>query len=61
VRPSDGRRRSDRQAEEAPGAEAPDAAAPSGEDRARRFLDLWERNLSYLALNGPVPGDAPER
>ena len=28
------------------------------DDRARRFLDLWERNLSYLALNGPVTGGA---
>jgi hypothetical protein len=34
-------------------------AHPGGErgesDRARAYLDLWERNLCHLAIHGPVP------
>jgi hypothetical protein len=40
--------------------EKPEAPADrEGErDRARRYLDLWERNLARIAVHGP-PGARP--
>lgn len=29
-------------------------------DRARRYLDLWERNLARLAVHGPPGARAPD-
>jgi hypothetical protein len=30
-------------------------------DRAKRYLDLWERNLARIAVNGPPVARPPER
>jgi hypothetical protein len=51
---------------EARDAEQRDSVAPPSGDgpkdgaeaRARLYLDLWERNLARLALQGPVRGEA---
>jgi hypothetical protein len=39
------------------GTEAVDAAT----ERARRYLDLWERNLSQLSVSGPPPAGSGSR
>jgi hypothetical protein len=31
------------------------------EERAARFLDLWERNLTYMALHGPARAPTQSR
>ena len=45
------------------GAASPtEAGRPGARERARAYLDLWERNLVQLALHGPcTPGDPPPR
>ncbi len=30
-------------------------------ERARRYLDLWERNLTHLAVHGPAPDGGPRQ
>lgn len=41
----------------------PGKAAPAERERARAraYLDLWERHLVRLALEGPDPDPAPPR
>jgi hypothetical protein len=50
---------------DAPQAPAPTRDAAEADDpaagRARRYLDLWERNLSHLSLGGPHAGGATSR
>jgi hypothetical protein len=42
------------------GADEAEAVDPAAE-RARRYLDLWERNLSHLSLTGSHAGGTATR
>lgn len=42
-------------------AEAGPGAGPAARERARAYLDLWERHVVHTALHGPTtPGRPPE-
>ncbi len=49
-------------ASEAPAREPRESeAVDPATERARRYLDLWERNLSQLSLSGPSAGASASR